>query len=177
MFLLLSSALSPGCKRSPDLAALPEDQESWCCTDICSAAKQIDGFPECANLFWPNERNWSLRDHGQNVAGQFISCAVTLRKALAVDPDVLGKTEIDDRLASGAGLSAADVRSCLSTLSLTGRTKTTHAYVFTYFDKRDEKKSFGAFPSQYYCDRERDELKKPDWTGNVSDCERVAAVR
>lgn len=165
-------ALLAGCKSKPDLAVLPPGMDTWCCESAtCFAARSLEGLPTCANIWQYGTLSYALSERGHEVNGAFQSCETSLRKAMNLDPDIFRKASyetfpITDDLPFGT------VEGCLRRAN-SSESESETAYVFTYFDKTDERKKFRAYKSQYYCDKSRDDFSKRDELTDISGCERA----
>ncbi len=120
-------------------------------------------------------RSFSLTDHTPSGGGS--TCAEVAKSALAIDPSVLEKTDFREGFPSGPSFSAEDAYSCMRNVNKTYTLKKEYAYVFTFYDRRDEADEFYAYSSKYYCDEARDQAKKQDHLEGFSVCGKVAAAR
>ena len=164
--------VSAGCKSKPDLSVLPSDMDTWCCrSDVCFAARSLEGLPRCANIWQYGTLSYALSERGHKVNGEFQGCETSLRKAMKLDPEIFSRASYET-FPVADDLPAGIVKGCLP-LDINSESASETAYVFTYFDKTDEKKKFHAFKSQYYCDKARDEYAKLDELGDISGCEKA----
>jgi hypothetical protein len=153
-----------------DLSVLPEGRNNWCCdSEMCFAVRDVAGLPECLNIWEYGSRAYGF-DQGHKIDGAFVSCETTVRKAIASDPDAVTKHIGASFNYSGNG--DDHITSCLPMWRLEARPT---AYVFTDFDKRDERQEFVAYRSEYFCEQHRDLVKREDAISKISSCTVVQA--